>query len=274
MDESKAMLDSAGLPNTDQQKTQIRDSRVKRSLGWLVLTVFGSVVGATVGYVNFIQLPPLYKATAQIQIVHPAKEIPIASFDRMDTRLFADELVVVRSSAVLTTAVELGGLSQHRGLSGKSAAEIVRMLKDPKTKMLDVRLGSHDRKSDIIVISVTTGNADLSAAIAQAIVSGYEYHINTISKGAQLALTESNDNSEKAVQEAKAELDTLRLKIGVKSVARLEIPTMGSFAGPYWFRLVGLGTLFGFCAFIGLAFIFLLADKYRERLKSPIPKLS
>ena len=279
MDESRAMLNSAGMPKQEQQKTLIRHSRAKRLLGWLVITVFGSSVGAALGYVNFSQLSPLYKATAQIQIVNPPKEIPNSNFDSgVGTRSGWDELAVVRSSAVLTYAVEVGRLTQHPQLSGKSTAEIVQMLKDPKTQMLAVRLGSQDLNSDIINISVTTGNADLSAEIAQAIVSGYEYHVNqkfnAVSKGAQLALTESNDNSEKAKQEAKAELDKLRLKLGVKSVNRLEIPTIGSFAGPYWFRLVGLGALFGFSAFIGLAFIFLLADKHRERLKPPIPKLS
>ncbi len=432
MDELKSMSDSDEIQKPDQQKTLTRPSRLKRLLGWLVLPVFGSVVGAALGCFYFVQVPPLYKATAQIQIVNPPKEIPISTFDsRMDNRSRDDELVIVRSSAVLTKAVELGHLTQHRQLLGKSAAEIVFMLKDPRSKMLDVRLGSKDLNSDIIDIGVTTDNADLSAEIVQAIVSGYEEHVNekvnAFSKDAQNALIRFGEKYEQAKTGVKKELDKLRLnpnliwrdgkpqdpasekivksmesiseidgkirnieavmqqitngreakrpleelllmalnstsqarvkqrkagrkedgsvsienrlnlvygvlgetlqklsfekgeikkdaeelkekmkenqflinnyainladleavkeiadqineslrklslgtEFGAKSVTRLEIPTIGRFAGPYWYRYVGLGALFGFCAFSGLAFIFMLADESPERLKFP-----
>ena len=215
MDAIRNTSESAGIP-TLTQGTPTSPDLLKILIRWKWLPILGSLIGATVGYLYFGQLAPLYKATAQVQVVAPPKEIPISTFDsRMDTRSRGDELVVVKSSSVLMNAIEVGHLTQHRQLLGKSAPEIVAMLKDPRSKMLDVRLGSKDLNSDIIDISVTTDNADLSGEIVQAIVSGYENHVNekvnAFSKDAQLALTKFSDRYETAKKEAKKELDKLRL---------------------------------------------------------------
>ncbi len=89
------------------------------------------------------------------------------------------------------------------------------MLKDPKSRMLDARLGSRDTNSNIIDISITTEDAELSADIVQAIVAGYENHINekatTYSKEAKDVLTKFSEEYGKTKAKAKAELDKLRL---------------------------------------------------------------
>ena len=141
MDELKTMPESAGIPNPGQHKSL---PRLKRFLRWLVIPFLGSAVGAALGCFYFVQLPPLFKATALLQIIAPPKEIPIVNLgSRMESRSRKDELVVVKSSSALRYAVEMGQLAQKRKLAGRSADGIVGTLRNPKSKMLEVRLGSH-----------------------------------------------------------------------------------------------------------------------------------
>ncbi len=52
---------------------------------------------------------------------------------------------------------------------------------------------------------------------------------------------------------------------GQKTVTRLDLPTIGSFVGPYWSRFLGIGALLGFVAFCGLAYLLEMADRsYRN----------
>ncbi len=214
MDAIRNTSESAGIPTLAQGSTPSPDL-VKILLRWKWLPILGSVIGALLGYLYYVQLPPQFKASALVQVVAPPKDIPIANLDaRMDNRSRGDELVVVRSSSVLRFAVEQGQLAQKRKLAGKSAEEIVTMLRDPKTRILDVRLGSKDLNSDIVEISVTTDDAELSGEIVQAIVAGYENHVNSkvnaYSKEAKEVLTKFSDAYEKNRKQAKAELDKLR----------------------------------------------------------------
>ena len=127
MDAIRNTSESAGIPTLAQGSTASPDL-VKILLRWKWLPILGSVIGAIVGYLYFVQLSPQYKATAQVQVVAPPKDIPIASLDsRMDNRSRGDELVVVRSSSVLRSAVEQGQLTQKRKLAGKSADEYIRL---------------------------------------------------------------------------------------------------------------------------------------------------
>ncbi|HUP76955.1 MAG TPA: hypothetical protein VM260_00240, partial [Pirellula sp.] len=70
--------------------------------------------------------------------------------------------------------------------------------------------------SKIVNISVTTKDAKLSGEMVTAIVNGYEKHV-----------------SEKFSS----------------TVTRLEIPTIGSFSGPYWTTFFWIGSIVGFVAF-------------------------
>lgn len=156
---------------------------VKILLRWKWLPILGATIGATVGFLYFKQLPPQFKAVAQVQVVTPGKEINISAFGngQFEQQSKNDELVVVQSPAVLRNAVELGGLTQVKGLSGLSAEQIVQMLRNPK--LLDVRLGSKDSNSNIINIGVTTDDPELSGEIVRAIVSGYESFVTQKFKG-------------------------------------------------------------------------------------------
>lgn len=126
------------------------------------------------------------------------------------------ELSVIRSDAVLRNAVERIELSKKGNLDGKSAVEIVGMMQDPARGMLEVRLGSEEVNSNVVNISVITKDAQLSAEMVTAIVNGYEKHVSE--------------------------------KFG-STVARLEIPIIGSFSGPYWTTFFWIGAILGFVAF-------------------------
>ncbi len=188
---------------------------IKILIRWKWLPILGSLVGATIGFLYFGQLPQQYRALAQVQVVSPAREIQIANtFNQQslnDQGSRSDELIVVQSSAVLTKAVDIGRLTQHRKLAGKSAEQIVRMLRNPK--LLEVRLGSKDPNSDIIQVAVTTDDAELSGDIVQAVVSGYEEfvtgNIKNYTKEALAALTKFGDEYEKNRLAAKTEIAKL-----------------------------------------------------------------
>ena len=212
MDAIRNTIESAGTPTLAQSSSP---DLVKILLRWKWLPILGSAIGTTLGYLYFVQLPPQYKATAQVQVDSPPKEIPISNFNtNVDTRSRGDELVIIKSMAVLRNAVERGQLTQNRKLAGKSADEIIGMLKSPTSKMLEVRLGSKDLNSNILDISVTTEDADLSADIVQAVMSGYENHVNekisTYSREAKEVLTKFSEEYGQTKAKAKKELDAIR----------------------------------------------------------------
>jgi capsular exopolysaccharide synthesis family protein len=196
----------------NQQQAPSSPDLIKILIRWKWLPILGSLIGATVGSLYFGQLAPKYKAIAQVQVVSPAREIPINNMDRGSEHSRGDEVVVVQSSVVLNQAVELGRLTQHRKLVGKSAEEIVRMIRMPK--VLEVKLGSNDLNSDILKIGVTTDDAELSGEIAKAIVAGYEEHVTskfrTYSKEALTALTKFSDTYDKRRNDARKELENVK----------------------------------------------------------------
>ena len=212
MDAIRNTSESAGVPTLTQGAPPSPDL-LKILIRWKWLPILGSAIGATLGYLYFVQLSPQFKAIARVQVIAPPKEIPISTFDNRMDRSRGDELVVVKSSAVLRKAVDIGQLTQKRKYAGKSAEEIVQILGDPFSKLLDVRLGSKDVNSDIIDIAVTTDDSELSGEIVQAIVSGYENHINekvnTYSKEAKDVLTRFSDNYNKKKIAARTVLDEL-----------------------------------------------------------------
>jgi len=216
MDAMRPTSDSVGTP-TLAQGTPASPDLVKILLRWKWLPILGSAIGATLGYLYWVQIAPTYRATAQVQVVAPPKEIPISTFDnKNDGRSRGDELVIVRSSAVLRQAVDIGQLTQNQKgmLAGRSADDIVKMLRNPYSKMMEVRLGSKDVNSDIVDINITTDKAELSVEIVQAIVIGYEHHMNekvkSYSKEAIDVLTRFSDTYNKNKDAAKSVLDELQ----------------------------------------------------------------
>lgn len=169
--------DSPSIPTLMPQSGPASPDLVKILLRWKWLPILGSLIGATLGFLYWGQLPEKYKAVAQIQVVSPNAMIPISQTygQQLDSKSRSDELAVIKSSAVLKKAIELGRLTQHRKLVGKSEDDIVRWLLTPK--LLEAKLGSNDLNSDILRIGVTTNDAELSSDVVQAVVSGYEQFV-------------------------------------------------------------------------------------------------
>ncbi len=208
------MSEIGGTPTLAQGTTTSPDL-VKILMRWKWLPILGSAIGATLGYLYFGQQAPQYKAIAQVHVITPGKEINISTFNNNGVESSrGDELVIVQSPVVLRNAVELGGLTQHRKLSGLSAEQIVQKLRNPK--LLEVRLGSKDTNSNIINIGVTTDDAELSGEIVRSIVAGYEDFVTqkfkSFSNEAVGALTKFSEQYEKKHTKAKTELENLKTK--------------------------------------------------------------
>ena len=204
------------------------------------LPLMGALIGAFISYMIFVQLEPQYKATAVVQNVLDPKAKSIENGDSQNyLRSRGDSLVIVKTTAVLQLAVEMGQLTQNRKLAGKSTEEIVNMLKNSRTGVLTVRLASQDINSNIFEISATTNDAELSAEIVHAIVAGYESFINQ--------------------QASKTPY------YSIQSIVRLEVPTIGSFAGPYWTRYLFTGALIGFGTVLAIELLVLFAISKTKR---------
>lgn len=205
--------DNAGIPlvsdNGSARVPDIFDVMIR----WKWLPILGLMIGLSVGYLIYCQQPPQYKATALVQVETPANEVPISMIEsRIDTRSRSDEIVVATSSMVLNKAVEIGALTQHRKLAGMSAERIVSWLKNDK--VLEVKLGTKESTSNIISISATTNDHELSKDLVKAVVSAYrEFQsgkLSAYSKDAILALTSFDEKYSKNVASAKEELAKLR----------------------------------------------------------------
>jgi capsular exopolysaccharide synthesis family protein len=215
MDAIRPMQEGQNVPPPVQQTAPAPPDLVKILIRWKWLPILGSIVGATAGFLYFGQLPHKYKAVAMVEVVNPAREVPIsnAAFGMTnDGGSRNDELVVVQSPAVLTKAVEKGRLTEHRKLQGKSAEQIVAWLRKPK--VMECKLGSNDVNSDIIKIGVTTEDAELSGDIVQAIVGGYEDFVmasmTNYTKEAKVALTKFSDTYEKNKADAKRNVEKIQ----------------------------------------------------------------
>ena len=255
---------------------QLRLPRVKHLSITLILLMLGLVLGAVVGYCHFIQKLPRYKAIARLEVVSLTSHFPRPVINgRVDSGSRGDDLVVVRSSKVLRNAIELRKLTQHPKLAGWSAEEILLWLRDPRNNVLDVRMGSIAKYADVIDISVTTNDIKLSGDLVQAIVDGYEVFLkenrNPNDVLAQLNFLLNQFEEAKMTAEP-AYLDTIksielvindkirRLSSGSEAgpITRLEIPMIGSFAGPYLSNYVGLGALSGALTAGALVLLFFL----------------
>ncbi len=214
MDAIRPSQDSPGIPTFTPQSGPASPDLIKTLLRWKWLPILGSLVGATAGFLYWGQLPEKYKAVAQIQVVSPNAMVPISQTysQQMESKSRSDELAVVKSSAVLKKAVELGRLTQHRKLSGKSDDDIVRWLLTPK--LLEAKLGSNDLNSDILRIGITTNDAELSGDVVQAVVSGYEQfvtgNLRTYTEEAVTALTKLSDKYEMSRKKANEEASKVK----------------------------------------------------------------
>ena len=151
---------------------------VKLLWRWKWLPILGGAIGLTVGYLVYNQRPPQYQAYALLNVESPGmRQLPLDVGGMYVTpKGISDELIVIRSKTVLNNAIEKGSLTNHPKLAGKSKQEILEWLKDED--ILDAKLASKDSDTNVIQISVTTDDAELSAKTLEAVVDGYQDYVS------------------------------------------------------------------------------------------------
>jgi succinoglycan biosynthesis transport protein ExoP len=165
-------------PSGQPQRQQGSPDLLKILWRWKWLPLLGTLIGLTIGYLLYEQQPPQYKAVALLHVQSPERHMAIDAM-RMGVEQPSpktDELVVIRSTAVLRNAMEVGKLSQQPKLANMAPEAIVGWLKNKK--VLETKLGSTDPNSEIVQIGVTTNDAELSATVLESIVIGYEQHVS------------------------------------------------------------------------------------------------
>ncbi len=151
---------------------------------WKWLPIIGAMIGTGIGYLYFSKQPMQYQAQALIQVIDHS--LPSSRFDRYDpiegskiTRM--DESLVIKSQKVLQLAVEHGRLTEQKALLGKTADQIVGMLSG---KDLVVQPADKTGNTTILLISYTCNDAELAAAVVNAVVQGYSEYVNEDSRTA------------------------------------------------------------------------------------------
>ena len=144
---------------------------------WKWLPILGAMIGTGVGYLYFSKQPAEYQATALVQVVStvpPATRIQqFESPEMVLTR--NDESMVIKSNAVLKMAVEKGRLMDQTALRGLTVDMIAGMLSG---KDLIVQPAAKDANTTLIQISYKCNDADLAAAVVNAVVVGYSDYLN------------------------------------------------------------------------------------------------
>jgi polysaccharide biosynthesis transport protein len=144
---------------------------------WKWLPILGAMIGTGVGYLYFSKQPAEFQATALVQVVStvpPATRIQqYESPEMVLTR--NDESMVIKSQRVLKMAVEKGRLTDQAALRGQSADMIAGMLSG---KALIVQPAAKDANTTLIQISYICNDAELAAAVVNAVVDGYSDYLN------------------------------------------------------------------------------------------------
>jgi capsular exopolysaccharide synthesis family protein len=143
---------------------------------WKWLPILGLMVGALVGFLVYLQMPPIYTASATIQVQSPKSDlIPLNTMDggysgATGTRL--DEIVVITSKAVLANAIKRNGLASHPVFADMSEAEVINWIRSEERLLLEP--GSEDAKSEIILIQFSCDDKELAGDVVQDIVGAYD----------------------------------------------------------------------------------------------------
>ncbi len=144
---------------------------------WKWLPILGAMIGTGVGYLYFSKQPAEYQAAALVQVISslpPATRIQ--SFDAPELGLTrSDESMVIKSQRVLKLAVEKGRLTEQPALKGMNADMIAAMLTG---KDLVVQPAAKDANTTLIQITYKCNDADLAAAVVNAVVDGYSDYLS------------------------------------------------------------------------------------------------
>lgn len=147
---------------------------------WKWLPILGLALGIVGGLLVWINTPPLYVARASIQVVSQQSDIvPLQTIDSGfggSVNNSSDEVIVIKSYAVLELALKNGRLNERpllRGLSNREAIEWIRY-KD----RLVVSPGSSDGKSEIIQIEFYCEDSEFAGEVVREIVAAYDQFLN------------------------------------------------------------------------------------------------
>ena len=197
----------------NQQQAQGPDI-VKLLWRWKWLPILGGAIGLTVGYLVYNQRPPQYQAYALMNVESPGmRQLPLdAGGMYVASKGISDELIVISSTKVLDQAIKQGSLNNHPKLAGKSSQEIIEWLKDED--VLEAKLASKDSDTNVIKVSVTTDDAELSGKSLEAIVRGYQEYVSekleSSSTDAINALRKYNDQYERDKDESIRDTELLK----------------------------------------------------------------
>ncbi|MCU0711473.1 MAG: polysaccharide biosynthesis tyrosine autokinase [Pirellula sp.] len=207
--------------NTNDPQQQVQSLQqpqgpdiVKLLWRWKWLPILGGAIGLTVGYLIYNQQPPQYQAYALINVEAPGmRQLPLdAGGMYMAQKGISDELIVIRSSKVLDQAIRQGSLNNHPKLAGRSNQEIIEWLK--KEKVLDTKLASKDQDTNVVQVSVTSDDAELSGKALEAVVRGYQEYVSekleSSSTDAINALRKYNDQYEREKEDSIRDTELLK----------------------------------------------------------------
>jgi succinoglycan biosynthesis transport protein ExoP len=181
---------------------------------WKWLPILGAAIGMAISYLAYSQALPQYRATALVQVETRKKNIPMENNNGNGPTDMGspinDELVLIKSLAVLQRAIDLGKFHSHRRLASMSPEKLIKYLK----KNITTKLGSTDPQTTVVSISVTTDEAELSGFILQALLSGYKDHTSMRLKSSTSevlgVLAKYRDNYEAKKEAVEKELANLR----------------------------------------------------------------
>lgn len=154
---------------------------------WKWLPVLGTLLGTIVGLLVWIRMPPQYMAIAKIQVVTPGgQNLIMTQLDPGDRYIGrGDDVVIIQSTVVVRKAIEIGRLLSNPKLLDKSPEELISWLRHKDR--LTVRPGTKDTATNIVDVAFRCDDAELSAEVVGALITGYEQYI---SKDAQLLSSE------------------------------------------------------------------------------------
>jgi len=156
---------------------------------WLILF---AIVGASLGYLYFLQKKPVYESTARILLKNNAVTLPVAGFETASswgTEKINTQIILIRSPLVAKRAVEthkLGDLESLQGVGDISSAVLA---------SLTVKLV--DRAAEALDLTVRGTNPEDTAQILNAILESYKHYIGesqqNVSKETVNLISEAKD---------------------------------------------------------------------------------
>ncbi len=146
---------------------------------WKWSAILGASIGLTCGYLHYARQEPTYQSTALVQVVYPSSEA--AGLETLEgpegargpSRL--DESLIIKSARVIDLAIDHGRLASLEFLSDKSPDEIRGWILE--SKRLVVEPADRDNSTTLIELSFVCEDAQLSQAVVDAIIAGYDDYL-------------------------------------------------------------------------------------------------